>query len=342
MGRNITQWKSFDPSTETPDDFCIVTQSNRTVAELEDDSVVNISLRKQYYYSSGEAYASDEALYKGHIYFNDLLLHGSYTYEYKADELQDASGNGLGINIANMTWFTLMADAGAANIDLSQWDANATAVRIDKYTYIVNTELALYEDEYDIGFVETEDGVRYRNDDVHIFLTGNEADNVLTAPQGKVAGGAFYTSGGNDTFILNPNSGTIGQIYHVNETKDNPGPPLYNRIHFESPLDGSVVTIQNFNPEFDKIYLNEEIFTDIVDGKIREGIAAEDIDLTYPSNPTFSPKLLGSYLLYNQDNGELAYDCMGTGSYDNAVLFAKFTGNPLLDDSVFHVETFTI
>ena len=103
-----------------------------------------------------------------------------------------------------------------------------------------------------------------------------------------------------------------------------------------------MVTIQNFNPEFDKIYLNEEIFTDIVDGKIREGIAAEDIDLTYPSNPTFSPKLLGSYLLYNQDNGELAYDCMGTGSYDNAVLFAKFTGNPLLDDSVFHVETFTI
>ena len=47
-------------------------------------------------------------------------------------------------------------------------------------------------------------------------------------------------------------------------------------------------------------------------------------------------------MLYNQETGELAYDCTGTGSYDNAVLFAKFTGNPLLDDSVFHLVTFTI
>ena len=290
-------------------------------------------------YGSGEAYASDEASNKSHIHFNELYLHDSYTYEYKPDELQDASGNDLGINIANMTGFTLLPDAGAANIDLSQWNANATAVHKEDYraTYTLNADLALCEDEFDTNFIKGDDGVCYLFN-TKITLEGNEADNVLTAPQGTVVGGDFWTSGGNDTFILNPNSGSV---LAINDNNGKPFSFLENWIRFESPLDGSVVTIQNFNPEFDDIILPETIFTDIVDGRIREGIADEDITYT-DTGRTFQPKLLGSYMLYNQETGELAYDCTGTGSYDNAVLFAKFTGNPLLDDSVFRVETFTI
>ncbi|MBO7082186.1 MAG: hypothetical protein J6V99_09165, partial [Neisseriaceae bacterium] len=155
-----------------------------------------------------------------------------------------------------------------------------------------------------------------------LVIGDNPGDTTIIAPQKTpFALTQISWEGGNDTFVLNPHSGEMPYVYREG----------YNVVVIGNSVNGDVVSLENFNPTYDKIHLPEEIFTDIVDNEIREG--------------NLAPQLLGSYLLFDESTGDLSYDFTGTGNSEYAITFAHFNGllgGGTLTDDNFEFRTFTI